>query len=75
MGTKEYLKPKVKSKKKKILGDASRVITRPHIPGGVHRIRKIIQRIVDLPDMTAEDLLEQIMLDFSRRHKDIKTCF
>ena len=74
MGTKEYLKPKVIRKKKKILGDDSRVITRPHIPGGV-RIPKIIQRIVDLPDRTAEDLLEQIMLDFSRRHKDIKGVF
>ena len=75
MGTKEYLKPKVIRKEKKILGDDSRVITRPHIPGGVHRIPKIIQRIVDLPDRTAEDLLEQIMLDFSRRHKDIKSVF
>ena len=75
MGTKEYLKPKVIRKEKKILGDDSRVITRPHIPGGVHRIPKIIQRIVDLPDRTAEDLLEQIMLDFSTRHKDIKSVF
>ena len=75
MGTKEYLKPKVIRKKKKILGDDSRVITRPHIPSGAHRIPKIIQRIVDLPDSTAEDLLEQIMLDFSRRHKDIKSVF
>jgi predicted GH43/DUF377 family glycosyl hydrolase len=75
MGTKEYLKPKVTRKKKKILGDDSRVITRPHIPGGAHRIPKIIQRIVDLPDRTAEGLLEQIMLDFSTRHKDIKSVF
>jgi predicted GH43/DUF377 family glycosyl hydrolase len=36
MDTREYLKPKVKRKKKKILGDDSRVITRLHIPDGAH---------------------------------------
>jgi len=67
--------PKIKRKKKRIEGDTSRVITRPHIPAGAHRIPKIIQRIVDLPDTTAEDLLAQIMLDFSERHKDIRRVF
>ncbi len=68
-------RPRIKHKKKRIEGDASRVITRPHIPHGAHRIPKIIQRIVDLPDTTAEDLLAQIMLDFSGRHKDIRRVF
>jgi hypothetical protein len=62
MDAKKYLKPKVKRKKTKILGDTSRVITRLHIPDGSHRILKIIQRIVDLPDRTAENLLSQITL-------------
>jgi predicted GH43/DUF377 family glycosyl hydrolase len=75
MDTKNNLKPKVKRKKKKIQGDSSRVITRFHMPDGVHRIPKIIQRIVDLPDAAAENLLEQIMLDFSERHKDIRNVF
>ncbi len=75
MDIKNNLKPKVKRKKKKILGDTSRVITRLHIPDGEHRIRKIIKRIIDLPDEDAENLLEQIMLDFSERHKDIKSIF
>jgi predicted GH43/DUF377 family glycosyl hydrolase len=75
MDIKNNLKPKVKRKKKKILGDTSRVITRLHIPDGEHRIRKIIKRIIDLPDADAENLLEQIMLDFSERHKDIKSIF
>jgi predicted GH43/DUF377 family glycosyl hydrolase len=75
MDEKKRLKPKVKRKKKKIQGDPSRVITRLHIPDGAHRIPKIIQRIVDLPDTTAEDLLAQIMLDFSERHKDIGRVF
>ena len=66
---------KIKRKKKKILRDPSRVITRLHIPDGAHRIQKIIQRIIDLPDTTAENLLTQIMLDFSERHKDIRRIF
>jgi len=75
MDAKKDLNLKVKRKKKKIQGDPSRVITRLHIPGGAHRIRKIIHRITDLPDMDAEKLLEEIMLDFSERHKDIRTVF
>jgi hypothetical protein len=67
--------PKIKRKKKKILGDSSRVIARLHLPNGAYRIPKIIQRIVDLPDATAENLLEQIMVDFSERHRDIKRVF
>ena len=72
MNIKNNLKPKVKRKKKKILRDTSRVITRPHIPDDVNRLRRIIKRIITLPNAAAENLLEQIMLDFSERHKDIK---
>ena len=75
MDAKKYLKPKVKRKKTNIPGDTSHVITRLHIPDGAHRIVKIIQRIVDLPDRTAENLLSQIILDFSERHKDIRRVF
>jgi len=69
------MKPKVKRKKKKIIGDTSRVITRLHIPDGGHRRRKIIDRIIGLPDATAGNLLKQIMLDFSERHKNITSIF
>ena len=65
----------VKRKRNKILGDSSRVIARLHLPDGEYRISKIIQRIVDLPDTTAEDILAQILIDFSERHKDIKRVF
>lgn len=75
MDEKKYLKPKVKRKKKKILSDSSRVISRLYIPGGAQRISKIIQRVVALPEIAAENLLEQIMLDFSERHRDIKHIF
>ncbi len=75
MDATNYLKPKVKRKKNKILGDTSRVITRFHVPGDVSRIRKIINRVIDMPDKDTETLLEQIMGDFSERHKDIKGVY
>ena len=67
--------PKIKCKNEKILGDTSRVITRLHLPHETHRILKIVQRVVDLPERIAENLLEKIVLDFSERHKDIRHVF
>jgi predicted GH43/DUF377 family glycosyl hydrolase len=64
--------PKIKRKKKKILGDSSRVIARLNMPDSTCRISKIIQRIVDLSEAAAENLLERVMLDFSERHRDIR---
>jgi predicted GH43/DUF377 family glycosyl hydrolase len=69
------LHPNIKRKNKIILGDTSRVITRLHLPDGALRIEKIIRRVVDLPGGTAKNLLNQIMLDFSDRHKDIRRVF
>jgi predicted GH43/DUF377 family glycosyl hydrolase len=65
----------VKRKRNKILGDSTRVITRLHLPDGEYRIPKIIQRIVDLPDPTAEVVLAKVLIDFSERHKNIKRVF
>jgi predicted GH43/DUF377 family glycosyl hydrolase len=65
----------VKRKPEKILGDSSRVITRLNVPNDPKRITRIIQRVLDLSDTTAETLLAQVMLDFSDRHKDINAIF
>lgn len=67
--------PIIKRKPEKILGDASRVITRLHLPEDPERVARIIQRVLDLADTTAEALLAQVMVDFSDRHKDIKAVF
>ncbi len=67
--------PRVKRKREKILGDSSRVITRLHLPDDPQRIAKIIQRVLDLPDTTAETLLAQVMHDFSDRHRDVNAVF
>ena len=65
----------VRRKAIKILGDPSRVITRLHLPAERHRIHKIIQRILGMPDMKAENVMAQIMDDFSGRHEDIGHIF
>ena len=68
-------RPKIKRKKIKIMGDSSRVITRLHRPSDAQHALRIIQRVVDLSDTIAENLLAQIMLDFSERHRDIRSVF
>ena len=67
--------PKIKRKKIKIKGDSSRVITRPYVPQDEQHALRIIQRILALSDTIAEDLLAKIMLDFSKRHRDIIRVF
>jgi hypothetical protein len=75
MQPKKRQKLKVKRKANKILGDTSRVITQLHLPDERHRVPKIIQRIMSLPGTAAENLIAQIMDDFSGRHKDIGHIF
>ncbi len=65
----------VKRKTNKIIRDTSRVITQLHFPDDRHRIPKIIHRIISLPDTAAENLMAQIMADFSGRHEDLGHIF
>ena len=75
MQAKKHQKLNVERKAIKITGDTSRVISRLHLPDERYRIHKIIQRIISMPDTTAENLIAQIMADFSRRHEDIGHIF
>ncbi|MBF0239391.1 MAG: glycoside hydrolase family 130 protein [SAR324 cluster bacterium] len=65
----------VKREMIKIVGDASRVITRLNRPDNVHRISKIIERVSSLPKPVVEKLFKHVMADFSERHRDIKQVF
>ncbi len=67
--------PKVKRKKVKILGDPERIIALLHLPGNPDRIARVIRRILALSEETATRLLEQVMLDFAERHRDIDRIF
>jgi len=75
MQAKQHLKLKVKRKPNKILGDTSRVITRPHFPGDRRRISRIIRRAINLPDVQAKALLKKILKAFSGRHENILHIF
>lgn len=75
MHVKKRQKLKVERKANKIIGDTSRVITRLHLPDDKYRISKIIQRIMNLSETAAKNLLTQIMIDFSKRHEDIGHIF
>jgi predicted GH43/DUF377 family glycosyl hydrolase len=75
MPPKKRQKLKVRRRAIKIVGDTSRVITRLHIPDKRHRINKIIQRILSMTDMAAQNLMAQIIVDFSGRHEDIGHIF
>jgi predicted GH43/DUF377 family glycosyl hydrolase len=65
----------VKHDKTRLKGDSSRVVTRLHLPNPVSRIQRIIQRVANFDDTAAEKLLENLVDDFSRRHKDIGGVF
>jgi predicted GH43/DUF377 family glycosyl hydrolase len=75
MPPKKHQRLKVTRKANKIVGDSSRVITRFHHPEESYRIPKIIQRIMRLPDTAAENLIAQIMANFSGRHADLGHVF
>lgn len=68
-------KPLVKRNKAKLIRDTSRVITRAHIPGNSDRIFKIIDRVLKMTEKEAEELLQNVNLNFSNRHKNIETIF
>jgi predicted GH43/DUF377 family glycosyl hydrolase len=75
MQVKKHQPLKVKRTSVKIVGNTSRVIARLHLPDDRYRIFKIIRRIMSLSETPAENLAAQTMIDFSRRHDDIKHIF
>jgi predicted GH43/DUF377 family glycosyl hydrolase len=48
------------------------VITRFFGPGGRKRQKRIIQRVVSLPDEKSRGILETVLRDFSDRHQDLE---
>lgn len=67
--------PIVKRQHEKIRGDSSRVITRMSVPDDPQRVRRIIQRVLDLSDEKADEQLAQVLHEFSSRHQDIQRVF
>ncbi|NLB25954.1 MAG: glycosidase [Bacteroidales bacterium] len=66
------MKQIVKRKKLKIVGDSTRVIVLPHIPSELPRIGNIILRVLALSERKAKRLLNETLLLFADRHKNIQ---
>jgi len=62
----------IKRKKTKIIRDNSRVITRAHIQHNLLRVSKIINRVLGLTESGSEFLLNDVLINFSDRHKNIE---
>jgi predicted GH43/DUF377 family glycosyl hydrolase len=52
-----------------IKAKSSRVITRPYVPAGEQRIRKLVNRVLNLDEEQACAILETLLHDFSHRHR------
>lgn len=60
---------------KKFQPDCSRVIIKPHVPKGDERIKRIINRVLALPEEQVEQVLNRVISSFSDRHKNIWDAF
>ena len=67
----EHIPTALLARRKPIVMNAKigRVITRPYLPSGEDRIRKVIQRVLSLDEDEACTILETVLQDFSHRHR------
>ena len=65
----------VHRKSVKFIPDPKRVITRFFMPGLEDRAQAIIQRIVSLPEDSCRPLLNDVLRNFSERHRNISIIF
>ena len=61
----------VHRKSVKFMPDPKRVITRIFVPGQEDRTQAIIRRILSLPDNTCRQLFNDVLRNFSKRHRNI----
>ena len=59
----------------RLSADPRRVIARSFIPGGVSRIRAVIDRVRALPDAEVSSMVTALVGDYRQRHKDIRGIF
>jgi len=72
----ELTKPlNIVRRKEKFASQPGRVITKFYLPGGENRIRGIIERIIRLSEDEVNVTLEDIIANFSARHKNIWQIF
>ena len=72
MRVKEQRRPLVKRRSTVLNVESSRVITRPHIPGGRARIKSLVKRVLKLGEDDVHHLLEDVFHEFSNRHRNFR---
>jgi hypothetical protein len=72
MRIREQRKQLVQRRSTVLNAESSRVITRPHVPGGSTRIKGLIERVSRLSDEIVQHLLEAVFQDFSGRHRNFR---
>jgi predicted GH43/DUF377 family glycosyl hydrolase len=72
MNQKNNFKLLIKRTRTRIERDTSRVIVRAHIPSDMLRVGKIIERIIQLPEKRATELLKDVHTNFYDRHNNIE---
>jgi predicted GH43/DUF377 family glycosyl hydrolase len=65
----------VRRREERFVSESSRVITNHYRPEGETRIRRVIDRVLALSEEDANQTLEQVIADFSTRHKNIWQVF
>ncbi len=65
----------VKRKPNRFYPDPKRVIARFFMPGGSDRAQSIIQKVINLSDEDVHLTLNQVLRDFSKRHRNITKIF
>jgi predicted GH43/DUF377 family glycosyl hydrolase len=55
--------------------DQTRVLLRPFTPGDPQRVGRIIARIMSLPERRVGPLLDEVSVEFSQRHQQIRQLF
>ena len=58
-----------------ILPDRSRVLLRPFRPTSDDIARRIVQRVMALPEAEAASLISQVLGDFTNRHENVEKIF
>jgi predicted GH43/DUF377 family glycosyl hydrolase len=72
MRVKDQRKQLVKRRSTVLNAESSRVITRPHIPGGRARIKRLIERVSRLGADEVNHVLEHVLEEFSGRHRNFR---
>src|SRR5208283_4783203 len=58
-----------------LIPDRSRVLLRPFQPSSDDIARRIVARVMALPDTQVSELLKQVLGDFANRHEHVEKLF